>query len=198
MTAPTELTVANLSRLIGTMRCPLLIDVRLDEDYDQAPVLLPTSRRMDYRTVADWAGSFTGQSVVVICQKGRKLSHGVAAWLRQTGCTAEVLEGGFEAWQQAGEPVFNPLRIPKRDHEGRSLWVTRSRPKIDRIACPWLIRRFIDPAARFLFVPPAEVLAVAERFEAIPLMSRGFSGRIGERTALLTRCWKNLASPRLL
>ena len=41
-------------------------------------------------------------------------------------------------------------------------WVTRERPKIDRIACPWLIRRFIDPEAEFLYVPPSEVLRVAE------------------------------------
>jgi hypothetical protein len=42
-------------------------------------------------------------------------------------------------------------------------WVTRARPKTDRIACPWLIRRYIDPDAEFLFVPRDEVLAVAER-----------------------------------
>ena len=47
-------------------------------------------------------------------------------------------------------------------------WVTRERPKIDRIACPWLIRRFIDPRAVFLFVAPAEVDGVAERFGAAP------------------------------
>jgi hypothetical protein len=49
-----------------------------------------------------------------------------------------------------------------------SAWVTRHRPKIDRIACPWLIRRFIDPTARFLFVAPGEVSDVAARFDAIP------------------------------
>ncbi len=47
-------------------------------------------------------------------------------------------------------------------------WITRERPKIDRIACPWLIRRFIDPDAEFLFVPPDQVLAIAERQSAIP------------------------------
>ena len=47
-------------------------------------------------------------------------------------------------------------------------WVTRERPKIDRIACPWLIARFIDPQAEFLYVPPGEVLAVAEETGAIP------------------------------
>jgi hypothetical protein len=46
--------------------------------------------------------------------------------------------------------------------------VTRARPKIDRIACPWLIRRFVDPEAVFLFVAASEVMAVAERFSATP------------------------------
>jgi hypothetical protein len=47
-------------------------------------------------------------------------------------------------------------------------WVTRERPKIDRIACPWLIQRFIDQAPEFLFVPPAEVLPTATATGAIP------------------------------
>ena len=51
--------------------------------------------------------------------------------------------------------------------------MTRSRPKIDRIACPWLIRRFVDPTAVFLFVAPSEVAAVAERFHATPFDVEG-------------------------
>src|SRR5689334_21655843 len=47
-------------------------------------------------------------------------------------------------------------------------WITRERPKIDRIACPWLIRRFVDPAAQFLYVPPKQVLSEAQRHDAIP------------------------------
>jgi hypothetical protein len=47
-------------------------------------------------------------------------------------------------------------------------WVTRARPKVDRIACPWLIKRFVDPQAEFLYVPADQVLAVAERENAIP------------------------------
>ncbi len=50
--------------------------------------------------------------------------------------------------------------------KGRTVWVTRARPKIDRIACPWLIRRFVDPDAVFLFVAPSEVAMVADRFNA--------------------------------
>src|SRR5712692_4837216 len=47
-------------------------------------------------------------------------------------------------------------------------WVTRERPKVDRIACPWLIKRFVDPEAEFLYAPKDEVLAVAEREGATP------------------------------
>lgn len=48
-----------------------------------------------------------------------------------------------------------------------SRWITRERPKIDRIACPWLVLRFIDPQAQFLYVPTPQVLAEAERLGAI-------------------------------
>jgi len=53
------------------------------------------------------------------------------------------------------------------------VWVTRGRPKVDRIACPWLIRRFVDPNAIFLFVTPSEVQAVADRLGAAPLDIEG-------------------------
>jgi hypothetical protein len=47
-------------------------------------------------------------------------------------------------------------------------WVTRARPKVDRVACPWLIKRFVDPNAEFLYVPPEQVMDVAKREDAIP------------------------------
>ena len=47
-------------------------------------------------------------------------------------------------------------------------WITRERPKIDRIACPWLVARFIDQEPEFLYVPSSEVLSVADKTEAIP------------------------------
>jgi hypothetical protein len=52
-------------------------------------------------------------------------------------------------------------------------WVTREHPKTDRIACPWLIRRFIDPDAEILYVPPDQVLAVADRESAISFDAPG-------------------------
>jgi len=47
-------------------------------------------------------------------------------------------------------------------------WITRERVKVDRVACPWLIRKFVDPHAEFLFVPSEDVMAVAARENAIP------------------------------
>jgi hypothetical protein len=69
--------------------------------------------------------------------------------------------------------LVQPNHVPPRDSEGRTVWVTRTRPKIDRIACPWLVRRFVDPDAVFLFVAPSEVQAVAERFGATPFDIEG-------------------------
>jgi hypothetical protein len=109
-----------------------------------------------------------GTRAVVVCQKGLKLSEGVAAILRARGIAAEVLEGGFLAWRDSGGLLLSPAKLPSRDARGSTLWVTRARPKIDRIACPWLIRRFVDASATFLYVAAAEVTAVAERFNATP------------------------------
>ncbi len=53
------------------------------------------------------------------------------------------------------------------------LWVTRSHVRVDRVACPWLIRRFVDAEARFLFVPKESVCAVAERDGGIPFDAPG-------------------------
>jgi rhodanese-related sulfurtransferase len=157
-----------LARLIGRGDCPVLIDVRTDEDFAADPRLIPGSVRRSFRTVPDWAAELTGRSSVVICHKGLKISEGVAAWLRHHGVPADTLEGGALAWAHAGRPMVPEAKLPRRDAQGRTVWVTRSRPKIDRIACPWLIRRFVDPHAVFLFVTPSEVTGVAEQFGATP------------------------------
>ena len=155
-----------LLRLLGRPDCPALIDVRLEEDFAADPRLIPGSLRRPHESVGAWAGDFAGRSAVVICQRGLKLSQGVAAWLRQAGVPADVLEGGSQAWAAAGHAMVPEAALPPRDDGGRTRWATRARPKVDRLACPWLIRRFVDPAAVFLFVNPAEVQAVAARFGA--------------------------------
>ncbi|MCB1366422.1 MAG: chromate resistance protein [Rhodobacteraceae bacterium] len=181
MSSYTEITVPQLARLIGTPDRPVLIDVRNDEDFAADPRIIPASQRRDFRRVADLGPDLAGDKVVVTCQRGLKLSHGAAAWLRDAGIEAESLEGGHEAWVAAGLPLIPVAAIPGQ------LWVTRHRPKIDRIACPWLIRRFVDPAARFLFVPPAEVMGVADRFGAEPFDIEGVRfSHVGERCSFDT------------
>ena len=168
MPMPDTITVSQLVRLLGTPDAPIVIDVRIDQDVAADPRVLPVSIRRSHRDVAGWAADFAGKQTVVVCQRGAKLSQGTAAWLRHHGARSENLEGGFEAWVAAKAPLIRPDHVPRADAQGRTLWVTRARPKIDRIACPWLIRRFVDPAAVFLFVAPADVLDVADRFGATP------------------------------
>ncbi len=173
MPAFNEITVAQLGRLIGLPDAPAVVDVRTDEDAAADPRAVPGSVRRDWRRAGEWAREFAGRRAVVLCRRGLKISQGVAAIARHEGAGAETLEGGFEAWKTAGAPLLRADRLPPRDAQGRTVWVTRHRPKVDRVACPWLIRRFVDPAAVFLFVAPSEVPAVAERFGAAPFDIEG-------------------------
>ncbi len=164
MSSTTTISHDKLARLVGTPACPVLIDVRIDEDYTLDPRLIPGSRRRSHKDIETWMPELVGKRAIIICQQGKKLSEGTAALLRYNVIPAETLDGGFEAWAAAGLPLVPVSHLPARDQKGRTIWVTRARPKIDRIACPWLIRRFVDPEAVFLFVTPAEVEAVADRF----------------------------------
>lgn len=172
MPSPTEITVSQLSRLIGLPQAPALIDVRTDEHLATDPRLIPGSIQSPAKDLQLWGPSYCGQNVVVICRGGGKLSQGIAAWLRHEGVNAETLEGGYTAWKEAGQPLLDTSKLV-RQTDGRTVWVTRARPKIDRIACPWLIRRFVDPNAVFLFVSASEVLEVAQRFSATPFDIEG-------------------------
>ncbi len=182
MSSPNEISVSTLSRIVGLPSGPAIVDVRIDDDYQADARLIPGSVRRDFNMASLWASEFRGRSVIVTCQKGLKLSQGVAAWLRHEGIQAETLEGGFEAWRSAGQILVSTDKLPKRDEKGRTVWVTRTRPKVDRVACPWLIRRFVDPNAVFLFVEPSEFPAVAERFSAAPFdIDNVFWSHRGER-----------------
>jgi rhodanese-related sulfurtransferase len=182
MPSPTAITVSRLSRLVGTPAAPVIVDVCPDKDFDADPRLIPTAFRHPSDHVAVLAAELRGSKVVVVCQEGLRLSQGAAALLRAHGISAENLEGGKLAWRDAGEPLVPVANPPRTGQWGQTLWVTRQRPKIDRIACPWLIRRFVDPRAQFLFVAPSEVLSVAERFDATPFDVEGvFWSHRGDR-----------------
>jgi len=174
MSSFNAISTEKLARLIGVPHGPTLIDVRTNEDFAADPRFIPGAIRRPHESVSSWAPEFAGRSAIVICDKGQKLSEGVAAWLRHAGASAaEVLAGGHSAWAHADLPLVPEGKLPPRDPQGRTVWVTRVRPKIDRIACPWLIRRFVDPEAVFLFVSPTEVHSVAERFNGAPFDIEG-------------------------
>jgi rhodanese-related sulfurtransferase len=169
----TSISVDTLARSVGTSRAPALLDVRADESFLADPRLVPGSIRCDPLHIASCIEDLTDRPVVAICQHGGSLSQGTAARLRCDSITAKYLSGGFEAWRDAGHLLTRTQPIPSRDAQGHTSWVTRERPKIDRIACPWLIRRFVDPKAVFLYVAPIEVSAVAEQFGATPFDIEG-------------------------
>ncbi len=108
------------------------------------------------------------KAVVVLCQKGLKLGQGVAARLRADGFRAEYLSGGMYGWRDQPNALRIPMAALPPQVDGTSLWVTRHRPRVDRIACPWLLRRFVDARVQVLFVAPDAVIGVADRFGAIP------------------------------
>ena len=172
MASPIQISVNQLARLAGTHSAPLLLDVRTDEDFADDPRTLPAAIRFPFPNVLkqiDSVVQLQGSShSIVYCQKGLKISEGVAAALRASGCSAEVLESGHFGWRDAGQLLIKQSAIQNRNEAGQSVWVTRVRPKVDRIACAWLIRRFVDRNAQFLFVSGSQVLNVAEKFDATP------------------------------
>ena len=187
MPSPTEITVSQLARLVGSPEAPAIVDVRSSEHFDADPRFIPCAMRRDATKVDAWAPEYRGQRVVVACQHGGKLSQGAAAWLRNEGVEAESLEGGHDAWVAEKGLLVDSRKLLPRDAKQRTVWVTRSRPKVDRIACPWLIRRFVDRDAVLLFVNPTEVAGVAERFNAAPFdVEDVFWSHRGERCSFDT------------
>jgi len=167
----------DLHQSLNAFPPPLVIDVRSNEAFAVWRQMLPRAIRREPGELAAWASEIEiGRLIVVYCVHGREISQGVASALRERGFLAQHLTEGIQGWLDRGFPL-----LPVRD-EGPSVWVTRQRPKIDRIACPWLIRRFIDPDARFLYVPPGEVLSVAESTGATPYDIPGVEfAHVGER-----------------
>ncbi len=140
---------------------PQVLDVRRVPAFEANPVLIPGSVRCAPDHVEARAAALEPwRPVVAVCVHGHEVSQNAAAALARQGYDAGTLAVGLEGWRADGGPTV-PWRAPTR-------WVTRERPKIDRIACPWLIRRFIDPSAEFFYVPNADVRGFAAANGATP------------------------------
>ena len=153
-----SISAATLGQSIRSSEPPLVIDVRRKERFLESGFVLKGSLRRDPERVQEWKKTLPrAASVVVYCVHGHEVSQNVAKALG-----ARYLEGGIEHWrEEGGEIAAKPKGAPTR-------WVTRERPKIDRIACPWLVRRFVDPDAEFLYVPTPDVRRVAQEKTAVP------------------------------
>jgi len=151
-------TPAALRQSLASANPPIVIDVRKEPTFLGAPDLIRGALRRDPAGVNQWKPTLpAAANVVVYCVHGHEVSQSVAKALG-----AKYLEGGIESWRESrGEVAAKPVNSSSR-------WVTRERPKIDRIACPWLIRRFVDPGAEFLYVPAADVRGISNEKEAVP------------------------------
>jgi len=159
---PTSIRPQDLYARLGTAQAPIVLDVRRPADFAASDRCIVSAIHRAPEEVARWSRDLAPERPVVVhCVRGREVSQGAAAALSAAGVAAAYLEGGITAWSEMGLPT-------RSKGSASSKWVTRERPKIDRIACPWLIARFIDPAAQFIYVPAADVLGVAKETGATP------------------------------
>jgi rhodanese-related sulfurtransferase len=159
-----SISALELKRQLAGEGAPIVIDVRRGPAFLASREMIRGALRRDPEQVAGWAKSLpAGSSVVTYCVHGHEVSQRAAAALSQAGIQARYLEGGLEeGWKSAAGPLdAKPANAATR-------WVTRERPKIDRIACPWLIARFVDPDAQFHYVPAKQVLQAAKDNDAVP------------------------------
>jgi rhodanese-related sulfurtransferase len=196
--SPSSYPAETLASRLGSADCPLVIDVRKAPAFDAAARCLPGALRIAADDITAAIALFRRErKVVAYCEDGREAGQEAAHALRTAGFDATHLQGGITAWEQAGLPTM--ARLPELGLPARpghpTRWITRERPKIDRIACPWLIRRFIDPTAEFLYVPAKDVAAAAKRENAIPydvpdvrFSHRGTQGELCSFDAFVSDC----------
>lgn len=158
-----SISSSELRAAIAGGKPPIVIDVRRRTAFQEADSMISGALRREPDQVRAWAKSLPkAGAVVVYCVHGHEVSQGAATALSEAGIAARYLDGGVEGWKaEQGALDHKPRNGPTR-------WVTRERPKIDRIACPWLISRFVDGGAEFLYVPSKEVLAAAKERDAVP------------------------------
>lgn len=166
---PRKILAQELMAFIGTERFPLVVDVRRESVFRNSGIRIAGAIWRNHLKTAEWLPQLpAGKSIVVYCAHGHNVSELAVARLASAGADVAILEGGLEAYEKAGGIVVKSSAPAVDVAADPSVWVTRERPKIDRLACPWLIRRFIDPLAIFHFVAAEWVKDVAGEMGAIP------------------------------
>jgi rhodanese-related sulfurtransferase len=166
-TASHSISPEELAAVLGRSDAPLVVDVRREERFLESERMLPGARRCPPEQVGRFAASRSPGEAIVYCVHGLEIGEQAAAELRVAGWNARYLQGGFETWIERGLPSLHKRPDLGVTGEQASRWITRERPKIDRIACPWLVRRFIDPSAEFFYVPVQTVFEEAKRLRAV-------------------------------
>ncbi len=167
-TVSKPISPATVAPTVGSRAAPRLIDVRKAEAFAESEYFLPGAIRWDFHAGAPMPAELANtKRAVAYCVKGAEVGINGAALLANANIESHYLEGGLRDWQAAGFVAVKKRPDLGVDGERVSRWVTRARPKIDRIACPWLVRRFIDPRAEFFYVPTNEVLDFAKTNRAV-------------------------------
>lgn len=182
------ISVADLAQLQAQNSGVLILDVRRAQAAKASGVQIPGAQLRDPALWLDWKDNIPkARRVVVYCAHGHEISQGLTAALRAMDIDAFFLNGGFSEWVGSGLETV-PI---KPAQAGATQWVTRERPKIDRIACPWLIKRFIDKDAEFLYVPAADVMRTAKETGAtpydVPDVEMGHAGELCSFDAFLRK-----------
>src|SRR5690349_14352131 len=127
-----SITATELRQRLASGASPLVIDVRRAPAFLGASGMISGALRRDPATVSEWARSLPPASAAVVyCVHGHEVSQNAAKALRDNGLSAQFLEGGIEeGWKASGGAV------DAKPADASTRWVTRERPKIDRIACP--------------------------------------------------------------
>lgn len=174
---PLPISPSDLYASLGTAQAAVLVDVRRPDACGGDDRLIIGACHRAPEEVDRWRHELpAGRPVVAYCSHGREVSQDVASALSGAGIVAAYLAGGIAGW--------NEQHLPTRRRRGaaENKWVTREHPKIDRIACPWLVSRFINPDAEFIYVPANEVATVAAEIGGTPYDIKGVEfGHVGER-----------------
>ncbi|MEM7637050.1 MAG: chromate resistance protein ChrB domain-containing protein [Pseudomonadota bacterium] len=167
------ISAEDLSHRLANAEPVRIFDVRRPPAIEPGSRFLPGSRWRNHVDALHWADGLSRESLIVLnCMHGHNVSQIATALLRERGYNAHALAGGVDGWIEAGLPTVGQSGLCPVDAKP-STWITRISPKVDRVACPWLISRFIDPDAVFHFAEAEWVIDIADELSGIAFDTPG-------------------------